>query len=178
MRRLLTVLLLLLPPMLMAQTVSGTITDAATGETLIGATILDEATGKGAVSNAYGRYTLTLRSDSVHLRFSYIGYRTEYRTLPLQENTVLNVELRPTVELDEVTVTAERISSPKTSQMSAVEIPVEHLKMVPVIFGEADVLKALQLLPGVQSGTEGTSGIYVRGGGPDENLFLIAHGHS
>ncbi len=173
MRRLLTVLLLLLPPMLMAQTVSGTITDAATGETLIGATILDEATGKGAVSNAYGRYTLTLRSDSVHLRFSYIGYRTEYRTLPLQENTVLNVELRPTVELDEVTVTAERISSPKTSQMSAVEIPVEHLKMVPVIFGEADVLKALQLLPGVQSGTEGTSGIYVRGGGPDENLFLI-----
>ena len=169
----LSVLILLLPLSLVAQTVSGTITDASTGETLIGATILDEQSGKGTVSNAYGRYTLTIRSDSVYLRFSYIGYRTEYRTLSLRENIQLNIALHPSVELDEVTITADRVNSPKTSQMSAVEIPVEHLKMVPVIFGEADILKTLQLLPGVQSGTEGTSGIYVRGGGPDENLFLI-----
>ena len=173
MRKTLLLLLTLLPLDLTAQTVSGTVTDAATGETLIGATILDEGTGKGTISNAYGRYTLTLLCDSVHLRFSYIGYRTEYHTLPLDGNKQLNIALYPSVELDEVTVTAERINSPKTSQMSAVEIPIEHLKMVPVIFGETDVLKAIQLLPGVQSGTEGMSGIYVRGGGPDQNLFLL-----
>ena len=173
MKQTLLLLLTLLPLALTAQTVSGTLTDAATGETLIGATILDEGTGKGTISNAYGRYTLTLHNDSVHLRFSYIGYRTEYRTLALNGNKQLNIALYPSVELDEVTINAERINNPRTSQVSAVEIPIEHLKMVPVIFGETDVLKAIQLLPGVQSGTEGMSGLYVRGGGPDENLFLL-----
>ena len=155
------------------QTISGTVTDAKTGETLIGATILDEATGKGTVTNAYGRYSLTLRSDSAHLRISYIGYRPERRAVALNGNPQLNILLAPAVELEEVTITAERINSPKMSQMSALELPVEQLRMVPVIFGETDVLKAIQLMPGVQSGTEGMSGIYVRGGGPDQNLFLL-----
>ena len=156
-----------------AQTVSGTVTDASTGETLIGATILDEASGKGTVSNAYGRYTLTLPSDSAHLRISYIGYQPQHHTVPLKGNAQLNIKLKPSVELDEVTITAERVGSPKISQMSAIQLPTEQLKLVPVIFGETDVLKAIQLLPGVQSGTEGMNGIYVRGGGPDENLFLL-----
>ncbi len=156
-----------------AQTVSGTVVDNETGETLIGATVVDLVSGKGTVTNAYGRYTLTLRSDSVQLRFSYIGYHTQNYVLPLDANQQLNVRMVPSVELDEVTVTADRISSPRISQMSAVEVPVEQIKLVPVIFGETDVLKAIQLLPGVQSGTEGMSGIYVRGGGPDQNLFLL-----
>ena len=156
-----------------AQTVSGTVTDASTGETLIGATVLDEASGKGTVSNAYGRYTLTLPSDSAHLRISYIGYQPQHHTVPLKGNAQLNIKLKPSVELDEVTITAERVGSPKISQMSAIQLPTEQLKLVPVIFGETDVLKAIQLLPGVQSGTEGMNGIYVRGGGPDENLFLL-----
>ena len=172
-RTLLWLLWLTVPAGLTAQTINGTVTDASNGETLIGATILDQTSGKGTVSNAYGRYTLTLSGDSAYLRISYIGYRTEYRALSLRGNRQLNIALTPSVQLDEVTITAERVTSPKASQMSAIELPVEHLKMVPVIFGEADVLKAIQLLPGVQGGTEGTSGIYVRGGGPDENLFLL-----
>lgn len=158
---------------LRAQTVSGTVSDSLTGETLIGATILDVESGKGAVSNAYGRFTLTLRGDSAELRVSYIGYASQTHRLSLAGNRQLNVRLQPSVELDEVTVTADRVGSAKMSQMSAVEVPVEQIKLVPVIFGETDVLKAIQLLPGVQSGTEGMSGIYVRGGGPDQNLFLL-----
>jgi outer membrane cobalamin receptor len=156
-----------------AQTVSGTVTDAKSGETLIGATVLDVATGKGTVTNAYGRYSLTLKGDNAQLRVSYIGYQTQHHNVSLKGSTTLNVVLQPSVELQEVQITAERMGTPKMSQMSAVEIPVEQIKLVPVIFGESDVLKAIQLLPGVQSGTEGTSGIYVRGGGPDENLFLL-----
>ena len=173
MKRILILLLTLLPTGLFAQTVSGTITDAKTGETLIGATILDEGSGKGTVSNAYGRYSLTLHADSVHLRISYIGYQTQHHTLKMRGDQQLNIVLTPAVELDEVTITAERVGSPKISQMSAIQLPTEQLKLVPVIFGETDVLKAIQLLPGVQSGTEGMNGIYVRGGGPDENLFLL-----
>ena len=156
-----------------AQTVSGTVTDARTGETLIGATILETATGRGTVTNAHGRYTLTPGVASAQLRISYIGYKTQHHTVDLSSNARLNLRLEPAVDLDEVVITADRIASPQMSQMSAIEVPVEQIKLVPVIFGEADVLKAIQLLPGVQSGSEGTSGIYVRGGGPDENLFLL-----
>lgn len=173
MKKLIFFTLLMLPLLLVAQTISGTLTDASTGETLIGATILDQKSGKGTTTNAHGRYSITLQGDTAHLRFSYIGYKTEYQNVLLKGNRQVNVKLQPSVELNEVTVTADRISSPKTSQMSAIEVPVEQLKLVPVIFGEADVLKAIQLLPGVQSGTEGMSGIYVRGGGADENLFLL-----
>ena len=172
-KRLVSILLLLAFGNVWAQTVSGTVTDISSGETLIGATVLDESSGKGTVTNAQGRYTLTLPGDSARLRISYIGYRTEHRNMSLRGNRQLNIALSPSVELDEVTITAERINSPQVSQMSAIEVPVEQLKMVPVIFGETDVLKAIQLLPGVQSGTEGMSGIYVRGGGADENLFLL-----
>ncbi|MBQ8703511.1 MAG: TonB-dependent receptor [Bacteroidales bacterium] len=173
MRKTIILLLLLLPLAVLAQTVSGTISDATTGETLIGATILEEQSGKGTVSNAQGRFSLTLKADTAHLRISYIGYQTEYHTVTLRGDRKLDVTLHPSVELEEVTITAERINSPQASQMSAIEVPVEQLKLVPVIFGETDVLKAIQLLPGVQSGTEGMSGIYVRGGGADENLFLL-----
>lgn len=162
-------------PVLMAtaQTVSGTVTDSLTGETLIGATVLDVGSGKGTVTNAYGRYSLTLKGDSATLRISYIGYRPQEHRIAIGGNCQLSVRLQPALELHEVRVTADRVSSPKVSQMSAIEVPAEQIRLVPVIFGESDVLKAIQLLPGVQSGTEGMSGIYVRGGGPDQNLFLL-----
>ena len=97
------------------QTVSGTVSDVETGETLIGATILDMGSGKGTVTNAQGRYTLTLKTDSADLRISFIGYQTQVLHVGLQGGYRLNVKLVPTVELDEVTVTADRISinSPK-----------------------------------------------------------------
>ncbi len=158
---------------LVAQTVSGTVTDEATGETLIGATILDEISGKGTVTNSYGRYSLTIHQDSVRLRVSYVGYTSQLFGLKMDKATELNIRLEPAVELQTVTIRAERPTDPKSSQLSAIAIPVEHLKSVPVLFGEVDVLKTLQLMPGVQGGSEGMSGMYVRGGGPDENLFLL-----
>lgn len=154
-------------------TISGTVTDEKTGETLIGVTVMDLRSGKGCVTNAYGHYSLTLKKDTVELRISYVGYKNDIRKLWLDRSQSINTALNPNVELKEVTIRAERVSDVKSSQMSAVEIPVEQIKSVPVLFGEADVVKALQLMPGVQSGSEGNSGMYVRGGGPDENLFLL-----
>ena len=173
--KLLILFVALSPTLLTAQThtVSGTITDKTTGETLIGATVQDSRSGKGTVTNVNGRYSLTLKDDSVNLRVVYIGYEPQYFNLRLNRNTSLNVELKPSIQLDEVVITAERPGDTRSSQMSAMQVTVEQIKAVPVMFGEADLIKALQLMPGVQSGSEGNSGMYVRGGGPDENLFLL-----
>ena len=166
--------LLLIPLGLNAQhTISGTITDHVTGETLIGATVLDSQSGKGTTTNANGRYTLTLKNSDATLRITFVGYEPIYDTLHLKGNITRNYSLKPSIQLKEVVVRAQRVNSRESSQMSALEMPVEQLKAVPVLFGEADILKAIQLLPGVQSGNEGTGGMYVRGGGPDENLFLL-----
>ena len=154
-------------------TIRGTIRALSSGETLISATVYDMLSGKGALTNAEGRYSLTLPKGKVILRISYVGYKTFFDTIDLSKNEELNVWLESSTTLQTVTIKADRISSHRSSQMSAIDIPVENIKSVPVLFGETDVLKALQLLPGVQSGTEGMSGIYVRGGGPDQNLFLL-----
>lgn len=154
-------------------TVRGTITDSRTGETLIGATVVDTRSGKGTVTNVFGHYSLTLKRDSVSLKVSYVGYEPQSFTFRLEKNRDLSVALAASVTLDEVTITAERVGDVKSSQMSANVMTVEKIKSVPVMFGEADLIKALQLMPGVQSGSEGNSGMYVRGGGPDENLFLL-----
>ncbi len=173
-RRLLLFALLLIPLGTFAQhTVSGTVSDNATGETLIGATVLDTRSGKGTTTNVNGRYSLTLKGDSATLRITYVGYEPIYDTLLLNAHLTRNYPLKPSIQLQEVTITAQRINSRESAQMSALEMPVEQLKAVPVLFGEADILKAIQLLPGIQSGNEGTGGMYVRGGGPDENLFLL-----
>ena len=175
-RTAITLLLLLLSPLwAVAQnfTVSGTVVDASNGETLIGATVVDARSGKGAVTNLYGRYSLTLRGDSVSLKITFVGYEPQTFRLELDRNRELNVKLKPSVMLDEVVVTAERVGDTRSSQMSATVVTMEKIKSVPVMFGEADLIKALQLMPGVQSGSEGNSGMYVRGGGPDENLFLL-----
>ncbi len=153
-------------------TVSGTVTDKVTGETLIGATVMDKNSGKGTITNSYGYYSLTLPGGEVVLRVSYVGYKTIWDSISGNGDR-RDYAMDPATSLEEVVITADRITGHKSSQMSAIEVPVEQLRSVPVIFGEADVLKALQLLPGVQSGTEGMSGMYVRGGGPDENLFLL-----
>ena len=174
-RRIAILLLLFLPLWATAQryTVSGTIVDKRSGETLIGATVLDTRSGKGTVTNLYGHYSLTLPKDSVALRVTFVGYEPQYFNILLNRNQEINVQLRESVTLDEVTITAERVGDVRSVQMSAMDMPVEKIKAVPVLFGEADVIKALQLMPGVQSGSEGNSGLYVRGGGPDENLFLL-----
>lgn len=153
-------------------TVSGHITDKASGETLIGAGVITD--GAGAATNTYGFYTLTIpQGKGVSLKYSYVGYDDVTLTLDLFRDTTVNVALNANSELKEAVVSAQRESGIMATKMSAIEIPMNMIKNTPVLFGEADVLKTIQLMPGVQSGAEGFSGIYVRGGGPDENLLLL-----
>ena len=156
------------------RTISGYVMDAASKETLIGATVFDKNSGKGCATNNYGFYTLTLDPGEVNLQISYVGYAQQNHTLDLKENLSLNFSLETNTTLDEVVVEATRATvSARSPQMSVVELPVQQIKSIPTLFGEADVLKAIQLLPGVQNGSEGSAGMYVRGGGPDENLLLL-----
>ena len=154
-------------------TVSGTVTDAKTGETLIGATVYDTVSKKGSITNQHGRFTITLKESKAVLRFSFVGYESQFHPMDLSKNQRLDVQLKGSLTLAEVTITGERTLHVESSQGGIIEIPVEQVKSVPVIFGETDVIKVVQLMPGVQSGAEGMSGMYVRGGGPDENLFLL-----
>ena len=156
-------------------TVSGYITDAASGETLIGATIWVEAISEGVASNVYGFYTLTLPSAAYEVRVSYLGYTPQRFEVDLASNDLkFNIELQPGLALKEAVVTGERENRIEEQvQMSRMEIPIDQIKSLPAIGGEVDLLKSLQLLPGVQSGGEGTSGLYVRGGSPDQNLMLL-----
>lgn len=155
-------------------TISGYLEDAATGEKLIAANVFDKVSGAGAVTNTYGFYSLTLPAGTVELAFSYIGYQTTEENFTLSENRTFNVSLSPFAELATVEVTADRTERiEQQTQMSRVEVPIEQIKRLPALLGEVDVLKALQLLPGVQSGGEGQNGLYVRGGSPDQNLVLM-----
>ena len=156
-------------------TVSGYMTDAASGESLISAALLDHVSGQGTVTNNYGYYTLTLPAGEVSLEYAYTGYETVRRAFVLSCDTVIHTRLRFEPEmLAGASVTASRSEmGVRGSQMSAIEIPVGQIQRVPALAGEVDVIKAIQLLPGVQSGTEGSAGLYVRGGGPDENLLLL-----
>ena len=162
------------PTFAQKRTISGYVIDAASKETLIGATIVDKNSGKGCATNSYGFYTLTLNSGQVDLQVSYVGYTQQNKTLDLKENLSLNFALETNTTLDEVVVEGTRATvSARSPQMSVIELPVQQIKSIPTLFGEADVLKAIQLLPGVQNGSEGSAGMYVRGGGPDENLLLL-----
>ena len=155
-------------------TISGYVTDAAAEETMIGATVYDHVNGSGTVTNAYGFYSLTLPEGAVELTASYVGYTPQRVAFTLTSDTVVNIALSAHSALDEVTIVGNRLDlGVRGSQMSAVDIPIAQIKAVPAMFGETDVLKVLQLLPGVQSGTEGSAGLYVRGGSPDENLMLL-----
>jgi outer membrane cobalamin receptor len=156
-------------------TVSGYLNDAKSGECLISAAVYDSLTSSGTVSNDYGFYSLTLSKGHANLSYSYVGYEPFSVELDLTRDTVIDVRLVPSMSfLHEASVTASRSElGVRGTQMSAIEVPVRQIKMVPALFGEVDVIKALQLLPGVQSGNEGSAGLYVRGGGPDENLLLL-----
>ncbi len=155
------------------KTISGYITDASTGEQLIGVNVYDSKNGIGISSNEYGFYSLSMPSGACELRVTFIGYEIQRLAFNLNADTTINFKLSTqAVEFEEVEVTAE-VPKVEQSQMSVVDLPLKQLDKIPVILGEPDILKVIQLLPGVQSGTEGTSGIYVRGGAADQNLFLL-----
>ena len=155
-------------------TISGFVSDLSSGETLIGANVYDGLSRHGAASNAYGFYTLTLPKGEVALLFSYMGYEAQQHAFTLQGDTVLNIQMNSHNELAEVVVTSHRREAGITAtHMGAVEIPLKQIQNTPTILGEADLLKTIQLLPGVQAGTEGFSGLYVRGGSSEQNLVLL-----
>ena len=155
-------------------TISGFVEDARSGEKLISANIYDSKTLKGTISNNYGFYSLTLPEGKIELIYSFVGYAPIKKQINLVKDTIINISLEPSVEIQEVTITDNRVlSKVKSTQMSRIEIPVETIKNLPVLLGEVDIIKTIQLLPGVQSGSEGASGLYVRGGGPDQNLVLL-----
>ena len=158
-------------------TVSGYITDQGSAETLIGAGVLVEEEGRknptGAVTNAYGYYTLTIPRGKVSLQYSYVGYESQVIELDLRRDTTISLALRPSAEIREATVVAQKDAGIQSTYLGSIDIPLVHIQRTPVVFGEADVLKAIQLMPGVQGGNEGFTGLYVRGGGPDENLILL-----
>lgn len=173
-----TLSILLLCTTLMGQneryTLSGYIEDAESGEKLLAATVFEKTTASGTISNTFGFYSLTLPAGTYEIQFSYIGFQTQIITVVLDKNVNQNISLGASIDLDVVEIVAEEVEKiEEKTQMSTIDIPIKEIKKLPALLGEVDVLKIIQLMPGVQSGTEGTSGIYVRGGGPDQNLILL-----
>jgi outer membrane receptor for ferrienterochelin and colicin len=155
-------------------TISGYVSDFKNGEKLIGASVFDKQSKIGTITNPYGFYSLTLPNGKYEIVYSQIGYGPVNLDIELSFDTTINIDLNQEIQIDEVTVLADKVGSKvESSQMSEVKLSTETIKSIPALLGEVDVIKAIQLLPGVQSGTEGTSGMYVRGGGPDQNLILL-----
>ncbi len=154
-------------------TINGSVKDQSSGENLIGATIYNIRTSQGTTSNTYGFYSLTQSNDSIYLRVSFVGYETQLLKFLLTKDTTVHIGLSDGTILNEVVVTGADDKIQESSRMGTIDVPLEQIKSLPALLGEVDVFKILQLLPGVQAGSEGSSGLYVRGGGPDQNLILL-----
>lgn len=156
-------------------TLSGYIKDATDGEVLIGATVAVPVLSQGTSTNVYGFYSLTLPAGEYQLLYSYVGYQSESVDINLNKNQTLNIELSSgEVELEEVIVIEARPEDHvQDVNMSREELRIEKVKSLPALFGEVDIMRTIQLLPGVQSAGEGTTGLFVRGGSADQNLILL-----
>lgn len=155
------------------QTVSGYVTDANSGESLIGVNIYVPGTSFGTTTNTYGFYSLTIDQEEAEIVVSYIGYQTQTENFTLNKNIQWDIKIvEESTKLNEIEITANEIQA-QTTQMSSINLSIKDIKSVPAFLGEVDIIKTIQLLPGVQSGGEGTTGFYVRGGSPDQNLILL-----
>lgn len=155
-------------------TISGYVTDGTSSETLIGVNIVESHQQQGTTTNPYGFYSITLPEGETNLRFSYLGYQLSQQAFSLQKDTVLNIRMKDDNQLQEVVIVSERSEAGTlATQMGATEIPITQIKNTPSVLGEADVMKTIQLMPGVQAGVDGSAGLYVRGGSPDQNLILL-----
>ena len=156
-------------------TLSGKITEKETGEDVIGAYIMVEDLAKGVASNTYGFYSISLPSGTYKIRYSCIGHESVEQTINLNKDCISNIEIKSSViALDEVTISTERGDNKITGSESGVEkILLKELKSIPVFFGEKDVLKTIQLLPGISYSSEGSAGFNVRGGSMGQNLILL-----
>jgi hypothetical protein len=156
--------------------ISGYITDSASGEVIAGATVTTADYLNYSISNSYGYYVLTLNpsEDSVKLQASYVGFSPSYFKIKPDQNLKIDFALNSRNILEEVIVSAEKSNTyEKRKEMSIVSVPVSKVTIMPSLGGESDLLKSLQLMPGIQSGNEASSGLYVRGGSPDQNLMVI-----
>ena len=153
--------------------ISGYVIDSETGETLIGANIYNTSNKNGAASNSYGYFSINVSEEETVIICSYIGYETDSLTLHLNSDLTHNFKLEPSFNKINEVILNSRDLEVKNVQGSTINLPIKEVKNIPALLGEKDVLKSIQLLPGVQSGSEGTSGFYVRGGGPDQNLILL-----
>ncbi len=155
-------------------TISGYVQDSESGENLIGVSIYEKENFKGTSTNNYGFYSLTLEEGDYTFVYSFIGMDEQEFKISLNKNIKQNISLgTKSIFTQEVEVSAERKRNIETTNVSQVRLDVQKVKQMPALMGEVDILKTIQLLPGVQSGGEGNSGFYVRGGGPDQNLILL-----
>lgn len=155
-------------------TISGYVTDGTSSETLIGTNIIESHQHQGTSTNPYGFYSITFPEGITDLQFSYLGYATETHRFYLTKDTLLNIRMQANTQLEEVVVVSDKAEAGTlATQMGAVEIPTTQIKNTPNVLGEADVMKTIQLMPGVQAGVDGSAGLYIRGGTPDQNLILL-----
>ena len=177
-RKLLSILFIIWSATLFAQTkiaIMGTISDADTGEDLIGATVYVEQLKTGTVSNSYGFYSLNLQPGFYSFRVSFLGYNTQQFTLSVDKEVRYNIKLEPSSrQIGEVVVSTEATNQNIVgNEMGILTLSPKIIKAIPVLFGEQDILKTIQLMPGVSSAGEGSSGFFVRGGQVGQNLVLL-----
>lgn len=157
-----------------AKTYFGHVLDAETGETMIGAVLTVKGNPKiGSVTNEYGFYSITVMDETLTLVVNYVGYKKAEIRLSNSSPVKQNINLELATMLGEVTIKANNSRSISSAQMGTEKLGIAEIKSIPVLFGEKDILKTLQLLPGVKSAGDGNSGFYVRGGGADQNLVLL-----
>ncbi len=156
-------------------TISGYVKDGSNGEYSIGANVYVKELLKGGNTNQYGFYSITVEQGKYHLVVSYIGYENYEKEITLDKDLRINVELKPSmINAKEVEVSSEKSDkNVSSSNVGTVKLEMEEIKKIPAFLGEVDVLKTIQLLPGVKSSGDGNTGFYVRGGGPDQNLILL-----
>lgn len=164
----------LITKILIAQTItlSGFVKDINSGEPLINATVFDKNENKGTLTNEYGYFMFTVSKKKQNLSISYVGYKTQNLTLSAQKDTTLSILLAYN-SLDEIVVTEKTAVSVPKERIGIHHLSIQQIKNIPTLLGESDVLKALTMMPGVSSGQEGTAGVIVRGGSPDQNLTLL-----
>lgn len=157
------------------RTISGKIKDKHTGEELVGATIFIKELKSGAISNNYGFYSISVPPGNYHILYSFVGYQSDEKQINLTDNMTINVELSSKQQvLKEVEITGKRNAENVTNpEMSVVKIDIKTIRQIPALMGEVDIIKAIQLLPGVQTTSEGSTGFSVRGGNPDQNLIQL-----
>ena len=154
--------------------VSGTVIDARSKETLINATVYDLVQQIGTTTNAHGGYSLSFPVQNVSLTVSFVGYKPWHASFQLTRDTVVQVALEPQEALQEVVIKGHALEQwIKNEQPGQTSFPIRTVKALPNLLSESDLLKTIQLLPGVKTGTEGMAGLFVRGGNMDENLYLM-----